>query len=274
MFQNHHVPQRIYRMHLPCCTTHRILIDSGSPIESMKNKYENIHPNRNSPSKLPSWEQTCPTFWKKTIIDSKVERDMWSFPWRVVILLGLVATAVQWCKTLPAWYGCAHRHHEARQWSCHPARSWEPRSGWFISWLVRPDQTIQNTGPIVLAKTLGKKTRNTQQRRERHNWQQFVIVLISSEKTTALLAACCIYQHQDFPKTKTESQMVVSHIDKYLSFTFGGPVRKLPHSREKKQSKRTKKRTTGSTTPVKDMVKHFAKINLIPVKCCWWKKSG
>ena len=29
-------------------------------------------------------------------------------------------------KPLPAWNGVCHRHHEARQRSCHHARSWEP----------------------------------------------------------------------------------------------------------------------------------------------------
>ena len=90
---------------------------------------------------------------------------MWSFPGVIIyimVFLGLVATAGEWCKTLPAWSRCAHRHHEARQWSCHPARSWEP-SG---SCHARLDQTIQNTRPIVLAEKLGKKTRNTEMRRE------------------------------------------------------------------------------------------------------------
>ena len=91
---------RIYRMHVLYYPW--ILIDSGSPKESLKNKYENIHPNRNSPSRnYPPGNKHVPLLEKENHwLKSGSVRDMWSFPggWCLFLLvedLFFFATAVQ-----------------------------------------------------------------------------------------------------------------------------------------------------------------------------------
>ena len=227
-FQNHKVPKRIYRTHQPYYPPDfdRFWISKRIPP-----KRQNTHPNRNSKQKSPSWEQTCPTFGNEKSSTQKWFGNV-IVPRRVVFFLGFVETfffaAVQprlvWLCSSPSWSKAMKL----------PSR---PKLGTCASSHARRNQTIQNTGPIVLAKKKMAKKQEIHREREREttdnsSWlyrflcSMYIQFHLRSawqiiEQNCALSSLPNrINTHQDFPNTKTKPQMVVSQI-------FGWPVGNL-----------------------------------------------
>ena len=160
--------ERIYQMHVLYYPW--ILIDSGSPKESLKNKYENIHPNRNSPSRnYPPGNKHVPLLEKENHwLKSGSVRDMWSFPggWCLFLLvedLFFCNRRSTWrCKTLPPGMvviiGIMKQGNEV---AIPPeARNLQGGSSHDWSLQIKPFKT----GLLSLSKEI-------QRERERDNWQ-------------------------------------------------------------------------------------------------------